>query len=172
MKAAVYTRYGGPEVVSIKEIPTPVPRPNEVLIKVICSTVNRTESGFRSAKYFVSRFFSGLFKPRNKVLGCEFAGIITSIGNGVKSFKIGDRVFGYDDNLFGGHAEYKVMHEDKPLAHIPDEMDFPSAAALTEGSHYALRNIRVAKVGKGDTVLVYGSTGAIGSAAVQLLKHF
>ncbi len=172
MKAAIYTRYGGPEVVSLAEIPTPSPQKNEVLIRIHAATVNRTDCGFRSAEYFVSRFFSGLFNPKNKVLGCEFAGVVEAIGNDVKSFKVGDKVFGYDEDRFGGHAEYKIIREDKALALMPDGMDFGTAAALTEGSHYALCNVRAAKVESGDTVLVYGATGAIGSAAVQLLKHF
>jgi len=172
MRAAVYTRYGGPEVVSIMDIPIPSPQSNEVLIRVYASTVNRTDCGFRSAEYFISRLFSGLFKPKNKVLGCEFAGIVEAVGCEVTQFKVGSRVFGYDDERFGGHAEYKVIREDKALALIPDEMDFVTAAALTEGSHYALSNIRAAKVDSGHCVLVYGATGAIGSAAVQLLKHF
>lgn len=173
MKAAVYTRYGGPEVVSImNDIPIPVFKDNEVLIKVHASTVNRTDTGFRSAEYFVSRLFSGLFSPKAKVLGCEFAGEIVAIGEAVNSYKIGDRVFGYDDSGFGGHAEYKVFTESGAMAFIPNGMDYMQAAALTEGSHYALSNICTAKINAGDIVLVYGATGAIGSAAVQLLKHF
>lgn len=171
MKAAIYTRYGDPEVVKVQEIPDPVPRAGEVLIKVHASTVNRTDTGFRSAEYFVSRLFSGLLRPKNKVLGCEFAGEIAALGEKVSSFKIGDRVFGYDDSAFGGHAAYKVIAETGAVAPIPEGMDYTLAAALTEGSHYALGNIRAAKVKAGDKVLVYGATGAIGSAAVQLLKH-
>lgn len=172
MKAAIYTRYGAPEVVSIQHVKKPVPKANEVLVKINATTVNRTDCGFRSAQYFISRLFSGLLAPRNKILGCEFAGEVVKIGESVSMFKVGDRVFGYDDNVFGGHAEFKAMHEDSTLAHVPEGMDFIQAAALTEGSHYALGNIRAARVKAGDTVLVNGSTGAIGSAAVQLLKHF
>jgi len=172
MKAAVYRYYGSPDVVHIAEIPTPTPKPNEVLVRVHAGTVNRTDCGFRSAEYFISRLFSGLFRPKHKVLGCEFAGVVEAVGNEVTGFKAGNRVFGYDDDHFGGHAEYKVIREDKALALIPDGLDFATAAALTEGSHYALSNIRAEKVGKGDKVLVYGATGAIGSVAVQLLKHF
>ncbi|MFC3197611.1 NAD(P)-dependent alcohol dehydrogenase [Parapedobacter deserti] len=171
MKAAIYKRYGNPDVVRIGDMPKPVPRSNEVLIRVHASTVNRTDAGFRSAEYFVSRLFSGLFSPKNPVLGCEFAGVVEVIGSDVSGFRVGNRVFGFDDDGFGGHAEYKVIREDKALALIPDGMDYTIAAALTEGSHYALCNIRAAKVKQEDTVLVYGATGAIGSAAVQLLKH-
>ncbi|MGJ1265350.1 NAD(P)-dependent alcohol dehydrogenase [Sphingobacterium spiritivorum] len=170
MKAAVYTRYGKPEVVNVGKIPTPSPRNNEVLVRIHATTVNRTDCGFRSAEYFVSRLFSDLFKPRNKVLGCEFAGVVEAIGNEVKNFKVGDNVFGYDDDGFGCHAEYKVIRENKAITLMPRGLDFQTAAALTEGSHYALCNISAAKVKVGDAVLVYGGTGAIGSAAVQFLK--
>ncbi len=172
MKAMVYTRYGPPEVVRLHEVAIPMIKPGEVLIKIHATTVNRTDCGFRSANYFIVRFFSGLFKPKVKVLGCEFAGEIEAVGEEVSNFNPGDRVFGYDDAQFGGHGEYKVMAASGALAMIPDGMDHVEAAPLTEGSHYALGNIRAAKVKKGDIVMVYGATGAIGSAAVQLLKHF
>jgi len=172
MKAAIYTQYGPPEVVRIGTLPKPVPKENEVLIRIKASTVNRTDCGFRSAEYFVSRFFSGLWRPKKPVLGCEFAGEIVELGRSVTAHRIGDRVFGYDDHHFGGHAAYKVMKENSTFGPIPEGLDDHRAAALTEGSHYALNNIRAAKVKSGDKVLVYGATGAIGSAAVQLLKHF
>lgn len=171
MKAAVYTRYGGPEVVSIEDVQKPQVKANEILIKIHASSVNRTDTGFRSAEYVISRLFSGLFKPRQPILGCEFAGEVEAKGEDVTLFNIGDRVFGYDDTGFGGHAEYKTMNATAPVATLPDSISYTDGAALTEGSHYALSNIRAAKVKTGDTVLVYGATGAIGSAAVQLLKH-
>lgn len=171
MKAAIYKKYGPPEVVTIAEIKKPSPKPNEVLIKVHASTVNRTDCGFRSANYFIVRFFSGLFNPKNKVLGCEFAGEIESVGNEVRSFKPGDKVFGFSDSTFGGHAEYMTMREKDAIAIMPAAIPFEIAAALTEGAHYAWNNIRAAKAKAGDAVLVNGATGAIGSAAVQLLKY-
>ncbi len=172
MRAMVYTKYGPPEVVRLLEVTKPVPKAHEVLIKVHATTVNRTDCGFRSANYFVSRFFSGLFSPKIKTLGCEFAGEVEAVGEDVTAFQPGDRVFGFDDTAFGGHAEYKVIVASGALATIPDGMDYAHAAALTEGSHYALGGIRAAQVKEGDTVMVYGATGAIGSAAVQLLKYF
>lgn len=172
MKAAVHTRYGPPEVVIVRDIARPAPGPAEVLIKVHASTVNRTDSGFRSAQYFISRFFSGLFRPKQQVLGCEFAGEVVEVGRGVTGYRIGDRVFGYDEDRFGGHAEYKLMPAQGTMATIPGDLPYGVAAALTEGSHYALNDIRAAGVKPGQQVLVYGATGAIGSAAVQLLKHF
>lgn len=170
MKAAVYTRYGPPEVVRLTDVPTPVPKDQELLVKVYCSTVNRTDSGFRSAEYFVSRFWSGLFRPKYPILGCEFSGVIEGIGKGVRTFKVGDRIFGFNDQTFGGHGEYLIIAETAAIATMTPSMSFEEAAALTEGAHYALCNIRAAKVAGGQNVLVYGATGAIGSAAVQLLK--
>lgn len=172
MKAAIYNKYGPPEVVHVADIPKPQPKPDQVLVKVHASTVNRTDCGFRSAEYFIVRFFSGLLTPRNKTLGNEFAGVVEAIGNDVTSFKVGDRVFGYNDITFGCHAEYMVMKETGAIATMPPNYTFGQAAPLTEGSHYALCDIRAAKVTPGQNVLVYGASGAIGSAAVQLLLHF
>lgn len=171
MKAAIYTQYGPPDVVTVREVDKPVPKDNELLIRVYASTVNRTDCGFRSANYFVSRFWSGLLKPKFPILGCEFAGQIEAIGKDVTSFNIGDKVFGYNDFRFGGHGEYTVMTERDAIAPISDSLTYEEAAPITEGSHYALCDIRAARVQPGHNVLVYGATGAIGSAAVQLLKH-
>ena len=171
MKAAINTIYGPPEVVRIMEIDKPVPTDKEVLIKVYATTVNRTDCGFRSAEYFISRFFSGLFQPKFKTLGNEFAGIIEAIGKDVTLFKTGDKVFGYNDTRFGAHAEYMTMAENEAITTMPADITFEEAAPITEGGHYALCDIRAAKVKPGHNVLIYGATGAIGSAAVQLVKH-
>ncbi len=172
MIAAVNTRYGPPEVVTVTEVDKPVPNDNEVLLKVYATTVNRTDCGFRSAQYFISRFFSGLFKPKNKTLGNEFAGVIEGLGKNVTSFSIGDKVFGYNDSTFGAHAEYMTIAENEAVTTIPNNLTFEQAAPITEGGHYALCNIRAAKIDAGQNVLINGATGAIGSAAVQLAKHF
>jgi NADPH:quinone reductase-like Zn-dependent oxidoreductase len=171
MKAIIHTRYGPPEVAVLKEIPKPTPKANEVLVKVYASTVNRTDAGFRSAEYFVSRFWSGLLRPKQQTLGSEFAGVVAETGAAVTQFQPGDRVFGYNDETFGGHAEFLTIAEDKCIATMPAHLDFPQAAALTEGAHYALNDIRASKIQAGQSALVYGATGAIGSAAVQILKH-
>lgn len=172
MKAIVYTKYGPPEVVKLMEVLKPIPKDDEVLVKVYASTVNRTDSGFRSAKYFISRFWSGLLRPKYQILGCEFSGIIEETGKSVTTFKKGDKVFGFDDKTLGGHGEYLTIAETAAVTLMPDNLRFDEAAALTEGAHYALVDIRAAKIERGQNVLVYGATGAIGSAAVQLLKHF
>ncbi len=172
MKAIIHTEYGPPEVARLAEVDKPSPQENEALVKIIASTVNRTDAGFRSAVYVISRLFSGLLKPKNKILGCEFAGIVEATGSKVSIFKIGDKVFGYNDLTFGGHAEYLTINENANVATIPSGLKFSEAAAITEGGHYALCDIRAAKIKAGDDVMVYGATGAIGSAAVQLLKYF
>jgi NADPH:quinone reductase-like Zn-dependent oxidoreductase len=172
MKAIVYTKYGSPEVAKLMEVVKPTPKDNEVLIKVYASTVNRTDAGFRSAQYFISRFWSGLLKPKHQILGCEFAGVIDEIGGNVTTFKKGDKVFGYNDKTCGGHGEYLTIAENDAITVLPKNLNFDEAAPITEGAHYALNNIKASKTEKGQHVLVYGATGAIGSAAVQLLKHF
>lgn len=172
MKAAVYYNYGPPEVVTIKDIEKPILKNNELLIKVVAGTVNRTDSGFRSAEYFISRFWTGVFKPKSNVLGNEFAGTVEEIGQNVTTFKKGDKVFGYNDKTCGGHGEYLTIAENDAVTFLPNNLNLYEAAPITEGAHYALNNIKAAEVKSGQQILVYGATGAIGSAAVQLLKHF
>ena len=169
MKAAVHTRYGPPDVVRVVDVPTPAPRENEVLVKVQATTVNRTDCGFRGAKPFFARAFTGLVRPRVTILGNEFAGQVQAIGSSVTSFAVGDRVFGYDDTACGAHAQYLTIREDASLARIPGSLTYGEAAPATEGSHYALAAIEKAKIRDGQSVLVNGGTGAIGSAAIQLL---
>lgn len=170
MNAIVHTKYGPPELARLTEVAKPRPKSNEVLLKVHASTVNRTDSGFRSAEYFISRFWSGLFRPKYQTLGCEFAGIIEEVGNDVSEFNVGDKVFGFNDETFGGHAEYLCV-ETKDIEKIPANLSLTESAAITEGAHYALCSIRASKIKSGQNAMVYGATGAIGSAAVQLLKH-
>lgn len=172
MKAAINTRYGPPEVVSIQEVPQPVPGKKDLLIKVHTTTVNRTDCGFRSAVYFISRFFSGLLQPKNKTLGCEFSGTIVQVGAEATHFAVGDHVFGFNDQVFGAHAEYMCLPDTAALTIVPNGIPMDRAAAISEGAHYALSNIRAAKVTAGQHWLVNGGTGAIGSAAVQLLRYF
>ena len=170
MQAAVRTRYGPPDVVRITHVDRPVPKDHELLVRIHAATVNRTDCGLRAAKPFIVRFFMGLTKPRVTVLGSEFAGEVVAVGSGVTSFRAGDRVFGYDDSRCGAHAEYKAIAEGGTVATLPPNLTFEEAAAATEGSHYALAFIRKAKIESGQDVLVNGATGAIGSAAVQLVE--
>ncbi|HEX6264561.1 MAG TPA: NAD(P)-dependent alcohol dehydrogenase [Actinomycetota bacterium] len=169
MKAAVRTRYGPPENVRIADVPTPAPGHGEVLVRVHATTVNRTDCGFRAASPWIVRFFAGLAKPRVTILGSEFAGEIASVGPGVSAFEAGDRVFGFSEDRFGAHAEFLTMPADGAIVSMPADLTFEETAPSTEGSHYALSFIRKARIRGGRRVLVNGATGAIGSAAVQIL---
>jgi NADPH:quinone reductase-like Zn-dependent oxidoreductase len=170
MKAAVHTRYGPPEVVHIETVAAPVAGDSELLIKVRATTVNRTDCHYRAAKPPVMRLISGLIRPRATINGTEYAGDVVAVGRSVRGFRVDDKVFGYCEGKFGAHAEYLVVRADGPVALMPANLFYDEAAAATEGSHYALSHIRRAGVTTGQDVLVYGATGGIGSAAVQLLK--
>lgn len=170
MKAAVYREYGPPETVFVERIDVPVPAKDELLVRVRAATVNRTDSGFRSAEYFVSRFFSGLLRPKFNVLGNEYSGDVVAVGETVTSARIGDRIFGFNDVRFGAHAEYMIVKDSDTFATIPDGLSYAEAVPITEGAHYALCNLRAAKVKAGQRILINGGTGAIGSAAIQLSK--
>jgi NADPH:quinone reductase-like Zn-dependent oxidoreductase len=169
MKAAVYTRYGPPEVVRVVDVPTPVPGDDEVLVRIHATTVNRTDCGFRRPTPWFIRPITGMVRPRITILGNEFAGEVEAVGPAVTAFAVGDRVFGYDDRRWGAHAEYRTVRENASLARIPANLGYTQVAPATEGSHYALANITKANIRPGQRVLVNGATGAIGSAAVQLL---
>jgi len=171
MKAVVYTKYGPPDVLQLKEIAKPVPGDNEVLVKVYATTVNRTDCATIRAKPFFARLFTGIFKPKKQIPGTEFAGKIEAVGKNVKSFKVGDKVFGFNDQGSGSHAQYMTISEDKAIT-IPENTTYEQAAASTEGAHYAYNSMKNAEIKSGQKTLVYGATGAIGSAAVQLLKYF
>ncbi|HET9431611.1 MAG TPA: NAD(P)-dependent alcohol dehydrogenase [Chitinophagaceae bacterium] len=171
MKAVVRSKYGSPDHLKIQEVEKPSPGNNEVLIRVNATTVNRTDCGILWGNPFIIRFFIGLLKPKYPFTGTDFAGTIESVGKNVKGFKAGDRVWGFTDNASGTHAQYIKISEDKALAIIPDNINYEQAAASAEGAHYAYNCIKKAKLSKGQNVLVYGATGAIGTAAVQILKY-
>ncbi|MFD3377586.1 MULTISPECIES: NAD(P)-dependent alcohol dehydrogenase [unclassified Streptomyces] len=171
MKAAVHSRYGPPAVVRIAEVDNPSAGQRDILVRVHATTVNRTDCAYRAARPFFMRALTGLARPRRAVLGTEYAGVVEAVGSGVTSFSVGDRVFGYNEGKFGTHAEYLSVAQDGPLATMPAAMTFEEAAPGTEGAHYAMAFLSTARVRAGQDVLVYGATGAIGSAAVQLLKE-
>ena len=169
MKAVVYMRYGPPEVLQLKDIEKPVPKPNEVLVKVHAATVNRTDNATVKAIPFFARLVTGLLKPKRTTPGTEFAGEVEAIGSAVTTLRVGDRVFGFDDQGSRAQAEYLAIREDF-AAVIPDDISFEQAAASSEGAHYARNFINKVNIKPGQTILVYGASGAIGSAMVQLLK--
>ncbi len=171
MRAVVYEKYGPPEVLRLADIEQPTPKADEVLVRVRATTVNRTDCGFRKADPFVVRFFSGLSRPRKRILGTELAGEIEAAGPAVRHFKVGDHVFGVNANRFGTHAEYVCIPEDAPLAVMPDHLSFDGAAAMCDGALLAMTYLKAARVRPGQSVVIYGASGSIGTAAVQLTKY-
>ena len=171
MKAIVYTHYGSPDGLRLKEIDKPHPIENQVLIKVYATTVNRTDCATIRAKPFFMRLVTGLLKPKKQTPGTEFAGIIESVGENISSLGIGDKVFGFDDNGAGSQAQYLTIREDKVIT-MPKNISYDQAAASSEGAHYAYNFINKVNLKARQNVLVNGATGAIGSAAVQLLKYY
>ncbi|WP_340818232.1 NAD(P)-dependent alcohol dehydrogenase [Methanolobus sp. WCC4] len=172
MKAIVHEKYGPPEVLEIKELTKPVPENDEILIRIHATTVNRTDCGLRKAETFIARFFTGLLKPKQKILGTEFAGIIETTGKDVKEFKEGDHVFGHSGDKFGAHAEYICLTEEDPVVIKPDNMTFEEAASVCDGAILAWTYLRKANIQKGQRVLINGASGSIGTAGVQLAKHY
>lgn len=171
MKSAVHTRYGAPDVVCIQEIDVPVPDDDEVLIRVHASTVNRTDCGMRTAKPWITRFFSGWRRPKHQTLGSEFSGVVEGVGNAVADFAIGDRVFGVSALHYGAHAEHMCIKATAAIATMPDGIPFDVAAASTDGAILAMTYLRRVDLQPGQRILIYGASGAIGSAGVQLAKH-
>ncbi len=177
MKAVVYTQYGPPEVLRLVDIPQPAPQDNEVLIKVHTTTVTIGDCRMRSftvpsEHWLVSRLYLGIFKPRRPVLGMELAGKIEAVGKAVTRFKPGDPIFASTfDTGFGGYAEYKCFSENGTLALKPANLDYGEAAAAVGGGMTALRCLRRANLQRGQEVLVYGASGAVGTNAVQLARN-
>ena len=172
MKAAIRTKYGNPSVLSIKEIEKPMPKDNELLVKVHATTVSRTDTGVLLGAPFVFRFFTGLFKPRYQTTGTDFAGQIESMGKNVAHFKVGDRIWGFKDHGLPTHAEYLAVGTDIPILKIPEGYDYQQIVACAEGAHYARNFINKVNLKVGQKAVVNGATGGIGSALVQILKHY
>jgi NADPH:quinone reductase-like Zn-dependent oxidoreductase len=171
MNAVVCPAYGPPERLEIREVARPTPRADEVLVAVHATSVNRTDVATLQGRPFFARLFTGVRRPRHPVLGTEFAGRIETVGRQVSGLAVGDDVFGFSGATFGAHAGYLVVPAAGPVATVPAGLSSAEVASSTEGAHYALSSIEAVDLRAGDEVLVYGATGAIGTAAVQLLVH-
>ena len=169
MKAAVRFVFGPPEILRIQEMPQPIPKPNEVLIKVHAATVNRTDCANLMAKPFIMRFVVGLMKPKLPITGTDFSGVIEAVGEQVTQFTVGDKVWGFKDGGLSSHAEFMTFPEEGAMVTIPEGISFEQAAASAEGAHYAYNIINKVNLEARQKALVNGATGAIGSALVQLL---
>jgi NADPH:quinone reductase-like Zn-dependent oxidoreductase len=170
MRAVVYDTYGPPDVLRLEDVPRPVPADDALLVKIHATTVTRTDTGLRSAEVFISRFFTGLLRPKRRILGMEFAGEVEAVGSAVTEFAVGDQVFGV--KTAGAHAELICVQESDAVAHKPANMSFEEAAAVIDGASLALACLRKADLRRGRSILVYGATGSVGTAAVQLARHF
>lgn len=177
MNAIVYERYGPPDVLQLKEVEKPTPKNNELLIQIRATTVTSGDWRVRSLNVpagfgIIMRVVFGVSRPKQPILGSELAGVIESVGKDVSKFKVGDPVVAFSDAAMGCHAEYKCMPEDGALAQKPSNLTFEEAAALSFGGTTALDFFRRGKLQSGERVLINGASGAVGTAAVQLAKHF
>ncbi len=170
MLAAVRTQYGGPEAVRFDEVPDPRPGPGEMLVRVHATTVNRTDCAYRSGSPWINRAVCGWPRPRVHVLGSEYAGVVVGVADDVVSYEEGQRVFGFVDGRPGAHAELVSVPVNGLVAAVPVGWDLVNAAPGMEGAHYAHAFLRVSGLGHGDSALVHGATGGIGTALIQLLK--
>jgi len=167
MKAVVFHRYGPPERLSLREVPAPRPAQGEILVRVRATTVNRTDTATLRAHPFFARAMTGLLRPKMQTLGMDFAGTVDGLGDDVTAFQLGDRIFGLSPDVFGAHAEYLCLSADGPVALIPGDLRFDEAV-VGEGAWYASSTTGL--LSEGQRCLIYGASGAIGTAAVQLAK--
>ncbi len=171
MKVSIRKKYCSPNQIKIENIERPVPQDREVLIKVYATTVNRTDCANLTAKPFIMRFVLGFFKPRKIILGTDFAGAVISIGENVKSYRTGDKVFGFIDTGAESQAEYTIITEEN-LFSIPEKIDYKQAAASLEGANYAYTFIHKVNIQSDQNILINGATGGIGSALLQFVRQY
>lgn len=171
MRAAIRYSYGSPNELKIGRIPLPTPGSDEILVKVKATTVNRTDCAILTGKPYAIRLFTGLLKPAVPITGTDFAGVVVDKGINVTQFEVGDHAYGFFDQCLSSHAEYLTISTKKAVLKKPENITFEQAAACLEGAHYAYYFLKDLKLSAGDRVLVNGGTGAVGNAAVQLLKY-
>jgi NADPH:quinone reductase-like Zn-dependent oxidoreductase len=172
MKAVTYYQYGSPDVLKLEDIPKPIPKNNEILIKVKATTVNSADVRIRKADPYLVRLAFGLFKPNKHVLGIVIAGIVEAVGENVTSFKIGDEVFGLNVDTLGANAEYMNVKDNTPLSIKPANLSFEESASLVFGGHTALHFLKKTQVKKDQSILIYGASGSVGTSAIQIAKYY
>src|SRR5438309_11173470 len=179
MRAVIYNSYGGPDVLHVKDVEEPRPRDDEVLVRIYAAAVTRADCATRQANRssgrgfeLVSRAIFGIRRPRQPILGGDFSGVVEAVGPAVREFAAGDEVFGSTGFRFGAYAEFISRPMSSRMTQKPKNLSRVEAAGITDGGLYALRPLRAANVTSGDSVLVYGASGAIGTAGVQLAKYF
>jgi NADPH:quinone reductase-like Zn-dependent oxidoreductase len=171
MRAAVHDRYGPPDVLRVEDVEPSVPKDDEVRVRIHATTVSRTDCALREGVPFVARLTTGLRRPRRRILGSDLAGEIEAVGAKVSEFQACDQVFGINPWRFGAHAELLCMRAGAALSRMPAGMSFEEAAAVCDGAILALNALRPANLRKGQTLLIYGASGSIGTAGVQLARH-
>jgi NADPH:quinone reductase-like Zn-dependent oxidoreductase len=168
MRAALHERYGPPEVLRVGEVPRPAPAPGEVLVRVVSSSVTRSDCGVRGSEYWFARAFTGLRRPKRIVAGMEFAGVVEELGAGATRFAVADEVFGIKG---GANAEYVCVPESGVIAHKPSRLGFEEAGAIADGALSALTMLPSLGDIEGRHIAVYGASGSIGTGCVQIAKH-
>ncbi|MCG2589903.1 NAD(P)-dependent alcohol dehydrogenase [Rhodohalobacter sulfatireducens] len=173
MKAMITTSYGSPDVFKLENVAKPVPTPNQMLIKIHASSVTKADTMMRTGKPFIGRLFTGLRKPKHSIWGTGFAGVVEAIGSEVTQFKVGHQVFGESLDTMGTYAEYIAISENGIVAHLPENLSFEEAAGMCDGGITSLNFlVNLGKIKSGQNVLINGASGSLGTAAIQIVKHF
>jgi len=173
MKAMITTSYGSPDVFKVENVDKPVAKPNEILIRIHASSVTKADTMMRTGKPFIGRLFTGLRKPKHSIWGTGFAGVVEAIGSEVTQFKVGHQVFGESIDTMGTYAEYITIPENGIVAHLPENLNYEEAAGMCDGGITSLNFlVNLGNIKAGQKVLINGASGSLGSAAIQIAKHF